>query len=314
MLNDNLFDEILMAPAYHHGADNLRILSGFASDSLARHHIERLATQNLSVKVELIIGMTPLQGLEENHHDGFCQLTELRDDTNVQFRCSYLQSTHPDHSKVYCWLKNGVPVFGFVGSANYSITAFLSQQRETMAVCDPDSANRYYLSSVESSVLCCDKEASSLITIHTPEKLLYPRIDVQVPDGPSIRIPLILKTGQTPAHSGINWGQRKGRNSDQAYLALPVALRESGFFPEIGVRFSVVADDGWEVEMSRAQQSGKGVHTPLDNSALGRYLRSRLGLNSGEFVTRQHLESYGRTDVEFSKITDNVYYLNFRKP
>ena len=55
-----------MAPAYHSSADNLRILSGLASDSSVGYHLERLGTQNLSVRVEAIISVTPLQGLEEN--------------------------------------------------------------------------------------------------------------------------------------------------------------------------------------------------------------------------------------------------------
>ena len=65
MLNDNLFDEILMAPAYRNGAHHLLILSRFANDNSARYHTERLRTPKLSVRVELVISMTPLQGLEE---------------------------------------------------------------------------------------------------------------------------------------------------------------------------------------------------------------------------------------------------------
>ena len=78
MLNDNLFDDILMAPAYDSGADNLRVLNGFASNSWARDQIERLGIQNLSVTLELIIGITPLPGLEENLNvDQFSLATNL---------------------------------------------------------------------------------------------------------------------------------------------------------------------------------------------------------------------------------------------
>lgn len=48
-----------MRPVRDYGVDELRIVSGFASDSLARLHIERLKRQKPSVSVELIVGMTP---------------------------------------------------------------------------------------------------------------------------------------------------------------------------------------------------------------------------------------------------------------
>ena len=309
MLTENLFDEILMRPVKDYGVNELRIVSGFASDSLARLHIERLKRQKSSVSVELIVGMTPLQGIEESFHNGFCKLS---DDQDLEFSCKYLSDSSPDHSKIYCWLRKGVPKIGFVGSANYSITGFLTKQKETMVVCDAEAANKYYQSVLKRSINCSAKTTPDLININVSGKLEYPRIDVAMPNGPSVKIPLILKNGQTPSHSGINWGQRIGRNPNQAYLALPVKIRDSDFFPPLGVRFSAIADDGWEVEMSRAQQKGKALHTPTDNAALGRFLRGRLGLESGEFVTKEHLNMYGRSDIEFRKISENLYFLNFK--
>ena len=95
-----------------------------------------------------------------------------------------------------------------------------------------------------------------------------------------------MKNGQAPKRSGINWGHRPGRDLNQAFLALPVKIRDSDFFPEHGIPFSVISDDGWEVEMCRAQDHGKALHTPTDNSAFGRFLRGRLGLKSDVCHTR----------------------------
>lgn len=61
----------------------------------------------------------------------------------------------------------------------------------------------------------------------------------------------------------------------------------------------------------RAQDGGKGLHTTLNNSLLGEYFRYRLGVKNGEFVTREHLLKYGRTDVDFYKIDDENYYMDF---
>jgi hypothetical protein len=46
---------------------------------------------------------------------------------------------------------------------------------------------------------------------------------------------------------------------------------------------------------------------------LGEYFRHRLGLPSGALVTKEDLIRYGRTDVEFYKIDDETYYMNFEK-
>ena len=48
------------------------------------------------------------------------------------------------------------------------------------------------------------------------------------------------------------------------------------------------------------------MQTTDDNSEIGDYLRAQLNLNSGEYVMRQHLNAYGRTDVTFTKIDDET--------
>lgn len=43
------------------------------------------------------------------------------------------------------------------------------------------------------------------------------------------------RTGEVPARSGLNWGQRPehGRNSNQAYLNIPSKIGSSDFSPKI---------------------------------------------------------------------------------
>ena len=60
-----------------------------------------------------------------------------------------------------------------------------------------------------------------------------------------------------------------------------------------------------------AQQNRKGIHTPEDNSLLGRYFRKRLGLPSGAQVKKADLEKYGRSDVTIFKIDGDLYLLDF---
>jgi hypothetical protein len=114
-----------------------------------------------------------------------------------------------------------------------------------------------------------------------------------------------------PSVSGLNWGQRYSRNPNQAYISIPKHVQESVFFPERGVRFLVKCDDDFEFWGVRAQEHGKGLHSLPQNSILGEYFRTRLGLPSGSFVTITHLLDYGRTTVDIYRRTDGSYYLDF---
>ena len=44
---------------------------------------------------------------------------------------------------------------------------------------------------------------------------------------------------------------------------------------------------------------------------MGKYIRTRLGLNSGEFVSKPDMVEYGRTDVTFTKMDEETYFMDF---
>ena len=132
----------------------------------------------------------------------------------------------------------------------------------------------------------------------------------------SVKLPLVIqqgkRRGETHARGGINWGQRNKRDRNQAYIHIPPKYRS--FFPPRGEPFTVMADDGEKLVMVVAQDAGKALHTPDSNSILGLYLRKRMGLRSGIYVTREHLDRYGRTDVQFRRDSNCRYYLDFSPP
>lgn len=63
--------------------------------------------------------------------------------------------------------------------------------------------------------------------------------------------------------------------------------------------------------MRLAQQGDKALHTAESNAILGEWLRKRLRVNSGEFISKEMLESYGKTYVTFRKYKDGTYLLDF---
>jgi len=58
---------------------------------------------------------------------------------------------------------------------------------------------------------------------------------------------------QVPKVSGLNWGQRPGREQNQAYLSVPAYIQRSNFFPEPGIPFVIECDDGEVFDCIRAQ-------------------------------------------------------------
>lgn len=130
-----------------------------------------------------------------------------------------------------------------------------------------------------------------------------------------VRINLTTGSGlneKVPYRSGLNWGQRQGRDFNQAYLPIKYSDQSRGFFPDIGVNFQVECDDGVILTLVRAQQNGKALHTPERNSLLGEYFRKRLGVRSGDPVALRHLVEYGRTSVDIFRSQDNFFRLDFR--
>ena len=217
------------------------------------------------------------------------------------------------------WLDSGgTPVQAFCGSANYTVQGFISKQVEVLTKADPDKSNRFLDMMTEYAESCIHPDIENLVQIakdKEPErKVVSGEASEKEHLGKLREVSLtLLKANKqgTPEKSGINWGQRPARDPNQAYINIPTKIGSGDFFPERRQRFVVRTDDGEVFTCVRAQDSGKGIHTTHDNSILGAYLRKRMGVPSGEYVTKKHLDAYGRTDVTFYKIDSETYLLDF---
>lgn len=129
-----------------------------------------------------------------------------------------------------------------------------------------------------------------------------------------VSVDLLDKKGE-PQY-GLNWGQREGRDLNQAYVQLKPEIYKSNFFPKKPEQFSVSTDDGENLNMVRAQKTDEGtaLQTPADNALFGRYLRKRMGLESGEQITKNDIVRYGCFALTFFKIIINgnvKYFFRF---
>lgn len=261
---------------------------------------------------------------KKSQHHGFQQLSlgkfKTKGKYKYDFKCGYITDYPPVHSKVYSWLKNGEPVMGFMGSANYTQNAFSRSMREVLTEKEPVSCFDYYQNLIGSTVDCLTGDVSDLIERFEQRRRKGALIinaeqeTAIITDTEPDKVTLTLldnKTGETPTRSGLNWGQRDRRNRNQAYINIPAKIGNSGFFPARFVQFMVLTDDGKEMICRRGSDGGKGLTSTFNNSLLGEYFRYRLGTASGAYITKDDLLRYGRTDVDFHKIDDETYLMNF---
>jgi len=326
MIYKDLYNEVLIKPCQE-GANNLKIISGYATSAMASDHLDDLSKKNLDVKISLIVGMCPIDGLSLSNHNGFQSIINSQVGSfQNHFSCSYIYKAPPIHAKLYAWYKNENFYKAFIGSANYSQNAFY-RQRELLAEIYDDNISDYFKEIKNDSIFCNLPEAETLITIHNDANYYRRHINEEhhitgaINDTGTIiehvTVPLYSsRTGEVQNHAGLNWGHRDNykREPNQAYIQLPPDVYNSDFFPLRSQHFTVVTDDSKTFICSRGQKEttpGAAILTPHNNSLLGEYFRNRLGLASGAFVTRDDLRRYGREDVEFYKIGDE-YYMDFQ--
>lgn len=321
----DLFNDILLAPLSRE-ADELRIVSGYATSAMAERHLmeieERHLMENEGLKLSLLVGMCPRDGISITNHQGFISLARHR---GGAFQCHYRLDV-PTHSKLYIWYSHGKPLVAYVGSANYTQQAFLlKSQNEVLSECNPLEADKYFQAQLGNSADCLApgiEDKIPIVKIVRPpvvprgHGLFSPRHNVVTSSVniliTSVELPLYsTKTKHVAPKSGLNWGQRPGRNKDQAYIAVPASVQRCHFFPPLAVRFHVATDDGEILEMSVAQEKGKAIETPLSNATLGSYFRKRLNLPPGQLITDADLKRYGRNTVTFTKFDDETYYMDF---
>ncbi len=309
-------DTVLFQPALA-GADCLCILAGYATPTMASWLIKNI--QDLTdhpIQISIIVGMVPFDGLSIAIHEGFTELHGHSFPGAVSsISCSYLYENPPVHANYYIWLKNNIPQVAFSGSAGFVQRAFISNREEVLVSHDVQDAWARYCAAEERSIYCNHAEVEEYVRLYPTHPLLDG--DDQHPDlltgagVNSVTLSLLTKKGTIGIKSGLNWGQRKRRNRNEAYIPLPAHIARSGFFPLDKQHFNVLTDDGHNLLLRVEQQNDKAITTPMSNAQLGEYFRGRIGVANGAFISKSDLVAYGRTDVTFFRIDDEQYYMDF---
>lgn len=294
MFTEDLFQDVLVKPVQD-GCTELFVVSGYATASMAHRHLAETGA-----RVQLIHGMASIAGVSMVDDAMFRTL-----EAQGRFRCHYRVDRPPVHSKVYVWMLDAVPVKAFVGSANYTQAGFFGgHQKEAMSEADPNKALDYFRTVLRGSLEISHDDIEQRVTLFSAEEQ-----DDRSDD--CVMLPLVTRTGEPGPRSGLNWGQRPGRHLDQAYIPIPARIGRTEFFPRRATRFTVLTDDGFSFIAAVAQDNAKAIHTTDGNYILGQYFRDRIGVNRGDGVTGNHLRAYGRVDVEFCKLDDETFFMEF---
>ncbi len=317
MLTEELFESVLIRPVHYFGADTLHVVSGYATAAFMESHVNELVNSGFVISVDLVIGMARKDGISSIQHKAFCEYCDSGEDDHL-YRCSYLCEGKPVHSKVYIWCRQQEPVVAFLGSANYTYNGFSGAVGDSVALINPFMAINYFRTVKQNSIDCNHAHIDNVVKVFDTEE--YTRrarpivvVDSQLEgDEKRVKLSLLTREGEVHQRSGLNWGQRDGRNANQAYIPIPASIyANSNFFPPREVKFTVMSDDGEIFTVARAQDGGKALHTPYNNAQLGSYFRKRMGLEPGQFVTKDNLLNYGRTHVEFTKLSDEEFIMDF---
>jgi hypothetical protein len=312
MISEKIMNSVLMEPA-REGGGELRIVSGYASPAMLESHLRMFQEEALSVNIHLTIGM--LQGkLDEQNKASYLDVISTEWGGSRAVAVSVISQGPPVHSKVYVWSGLNGYKKAFAGSANYSVSAMLEEK--TMEVCAEvnwQSASDYVRSCelnsrsinlVPATASRRQAEPAFMLSDAAPEESTILRSEF-------IEIPLLVPEGdimQTPAKSGINWGQREGREPNQAYLSLSPQIRD--FFPAPSVRFMVYTRSHGGFVGVRAQAEGKGLQSSTNNSILGIILRQALGVKEGAYVTTEDVTRAGMQTLRCYRLVSGDFFLD----
>ena len=320
MVLKDIAKTVLFEPLSH-DVNELYIVSGYATPTMLSWYIKNLYHKTqVPIRIHLLVGMVPFDGISVSVHEGFIQLVRGEQPQEIaKLECSYIYDSPAVHSNVFIWAKDGSPVLAFSGSANFVQSSFVGRHRqEVINECNPQEALEYYQSLIDRSIYVHHAEVEEYVVIHPThavldlENTLIDGFDLLNQDGyQTVTLSLITRTGEPGKRSGLNWGQRPGRNPNEAYISLSSKIAKSGFFPLEKRHFTAITDDRHQLILRIEQQNDKAITTPARNSDLGEYFRNRLGLANGSFVTRADLDQYGRTDVVFLKLDEETYYMDF---
>lgn len=319
-------EDLVFSKNQYVDCDELLIISGYVGPN----PILRLG--ELPIKTTVVYGMYGSEGIKPRLHSALMSINSELNNVSI------LYSQIPVHSKIYIWLKNSQIMYVLIGSANFSTNGLCTPFKEVLADTPKDTFKelRRYIDKILNSSVNCEEGQLKIV-----DKTRNDYINVQNLDPEICDIPLFdMSTGEVQSGNGLNWGQcaltGSHVNIDDANIAItknflrayPQLFPEKQMLPRNSVEsgrinrhndaIDIIWDDGTNMKgLLEGNQKENGKCYPKQicshpkKKILGQYIRKRLGLKSGEKITKQHLDNYGRTTISISLLSEGVYYFDF---
>lgn len=332
----DLYDLALLEPAIQ-GADELEILSGYASPAMVSRVLSDVkeATRR-GLRLTVVVGMVGREGVWVRDHDGYVALMDGPAEACASVL--YTVGKRSVHSKIYVWSRAGEPFRAFVGSSNFTQNGFLVNSRrglhsEVLVEVDAHAAKREF-DRVESEAIFAnhpDVDSEVMVLSKRPNRAGSIAVadestgEVGLSGAEAVVLPLVALGGSAlgtvagAPHKqwGLNWGQRGSRDHNQAVIPIPKRVWDAhpDFFPR-GVagdrpQFQVTTFDNKSLFFVVAEAGDKALHSVPSNALVGEYFRGLLGVGAGAPVTRASLEAAGSRFVKIYRLEDDSYFLDY---
>lgn len=326
-------ESIILERHKENKAEELWVLGGYIGPT----PVEKIAEKE--IKSKIIYGCKPRANLKLEFHNKYRAISETESSkTEVFYKSTY------NHSKIYCWHDQGNVKEIIAGSANFSTNGLNNDFEEVLFDVSSDDYQevyRYLRAAFDDSESCLHYEFQT--TSSTPNtRSRVNKYDVVLSvEPPSARISFKDRSGN---YSQINTGPKylaRGHNVplDDCVITIrsslideiPELFPNRGINPNFGLghgaqgtskqRVEFLFDDGTVMEMSFEQIGSKreggrlfkALRSAGSNEALGKYLRNRMGLESGDWFTEENFKEYGRDYLDITLESEGVYFADFSK-
>ena len=297
-------------------ADELNILTGYIGSST----IEEAC--NLDIKINVVYGLARHSKLKKVFHSDLCKLQTKQ----TKVYCPEILS----HAKIYIWKYRKEVVYVLNGSANFSRSGLETPLKEVLSEVHPASFKHFrdYFESIFQSSKLIDKIDFDKFGANEDK---FSDTMGNSTEGLVLDRNICISDSLYAKKSKINWGHGKAKN-DKRDGYIPIRVKDiinyPKLFPEkadnkgLGYKdnapIEILWDDGERMTaLLEGNKTFKGLRYPNKISSfrskktMGDYLRRRMGIPEGEFVTRQMFENYGRDNISISLLGEGVYFMDF---
>jgi hypothetical protein len=331
-LGGNFFDKV---ESEFHSSDSVTIASGYVSLDIIKkfyHAFAKIAEEGGQAR--LLIGMAFYEGLTSNKLTLLNSLSARLENTGTGSGV-FVSYNGKYHGKLYMFGKGDNRTF-YVGSSNFSRSG-LTENIECTAVINEEGVRTklttfvdyLFLEKNAVSILKADivvpgtSEYSNKISLKTLDDL--PRYDPATIDKtvlPKLEFPLAQKADKERSNLNVYFGKGRWSRATGKVIARPwyevelIANRKinsNPLYPKGD--FTAYTDDGFVIPMKTSGTNFKNIRSRGKLTILGQWLKGKLQKSNALLplnpVTQDTFDVYGRDTINFYKISDDKFYMDF---